>query len=330
MIAATKLAAGTLAAAGLALAAPAPAADYPNKPVRLVVGQPPGGPTDLAARVYADKMRPLLGQPMIVENKPGAASQIAIVQVAKSEPDGYAILYGGLGLASLPWMSKSYDIDSLRDTTPISMIVAVPTAIAVSSTLPNIRTLDELIADTKANPGKRFYGSMGATDYLTMQGFRLASGSQFESIRFNGAAPAFQSMYAGDVQIVYTTVGILKPLADQGKLRILAVAGKKRSALVPDVPTLEESKDPKVRDLPNNLLSTGWFGIVGPAKLPQEVVTKLNGDTVKVTHDPDFAKRMADFGLEPLGSTPEEFAARLRVDLAAWQRITKQMNFQPE
>ena len=252
---------------GSAWSAALHAADYPTKPVRLVVGQPPGGPTDIAARVYADKMRAYIGQTMVVENKPGAASMISINLVAKADPDGYTTMFGGLGLATLPYLNKSYEIDSIRDTTPISIIVTLPTAIAAVSTL-NVRTLDELMADLKANPNKRFYGNMGSTDYLVMQALKQAAGMPFETVRFNGAAPAFQAMHAGDVQVIYTTVGILKPLADQGKLRILVVAGNSRSQLTPDIPAMSESSNPVIRDLANNVFTRGWFGLVGPAKLP--------------------------------------------------------------
>lgn len=314
---------------GIAPVSAAKAADYPTKPVRLVVGQPPGGPTDIAARVYSDKMRALLGQPMLVENKPGAASQISIQLVAKSEPDGYTTLFGGLGLASLPYLSKSYELDSIRDTTPISMIVSLPTAIAASSAM-GVKTLDEFMADIKANPGKRFYGAMGAGDYLIMQAFRIAAGLPFETVRFNGAAPGFQAMFAGDVQFTYTTVGILKPLADQGKLRMLVVAGKTRSKLAPDVPSIFESSNPQIRDLGNNVFQIGWFGLVGPAKLSADIVDKLHRSSIAVTRDAEFVKRMGEIGLEPIGNSPAEFQQRLREDLATWQRVTKQMNVQPE
>ena len=323
--------AGALWSAGVLWSADAQAADYPSKAIRLVVGQPPGGPTDIAARVYADKLHTLLNTAVIVENKPGAASQISIVDVVKAEPDGYTILYGGLGLAVLPYMSKSYNVDSLRDTTPISLIVGLPAGIATSTaSMGNVHNLDEFLADIRANPSKRFYGNMGATDYLVMQVFRQAANLPFDTVRFNGAAPAFQSMFAGDVQFTYTTVGILKPLVDQGKVRILVVTGSKRSALAPDVPAISESKDPALRDLTTNGFTSGWFGIVGPAKLPQEVVEKLYTASARIAKDPDFVKRMADVGLEPVGSTPEEFTRRIRDYMASWQRITKQMNFQPE
>jgi tripartite-type tricarboxylate transporter receptor subunit TctC len=305
------------------------AADYPTKPVRLVVGQPPGGPTDVAARVYADKLRASLGQPIIVENKPGAASQISIGYIAHSEPDGYTLLYAGTGLVVLPYMSKTYDIDSQRDITPISIIVTLPAGIAVSSSI-NVHNLDEFMADIKANPGKRFYGNMGAIDYLIMQKLKQVADLPFDTVRFNGAAPGFQAMFSGDVQFTYTTVGSLKPYVDQGKMRIIVVAGNKRSALAPDVPAIGESKDPMLRDLVNNGFSPAWFGLVGPAKLAPETVEKLYTASANITHDPDFVKRMSDYALDPIGSTPDEFAKRIKDELATWQRITKQMNFQPE
>jgi tripartite-type tricarboxylate transporter receptor subunit TctC len=307
---------------------------FPNKPIRLIVGQPPGGPTDLAARVYADKMSAALGGQMIVENRPGAQSQVAIVQVAKSEPDGYTILYGGLGLASLPWMSKSYNVDSIRDFTPISLIVGVPTAIAVPSQL-GVKNFDEFIADLKANPGKRNYANMGITDRLQMQLFQRVTETDFQVIPFNGAAPALQAMYAGDVHIIYTTIGILKPLADAGKVRILAVTGSRRSALAPEVPTIYEVGGADTRARIGEVARTiygggGWFGILGPGNLPGAIVDTLHQASVKVTRDPDFGARMAKFALDPAGSTPAEFAERIRSDLAAWRKITQDLKYEPQ
>lgn len=312
---------------------PAGAQSYPVKPIRLIVGQPPGGPTDLAARVYADKMRSALDQQMLVENRPGASSQVAILQVAKSDPDGYTMLYGGLGLATLPWMSKTYTADSVRDFTPISIIVSVPTAIAAGSQM-GVRTFDEFVAQLKANPGKRNYANFGATDLLQMLLFRRATGTEFETIRFNGAAPGFQAMFAGDVHFTYTTIGILKPLADAGKVRILAVAGSRRSALTPEVPTLAEVGTPEMKpallEMTQTVFAGGWFGLVGPANLPPAIVATLHQATARVARDVDFTKRMADFALEPVGNTPAAFAQRVRDDLATWRRITQDLKYEAQ
>lgn len=209
----------------------------------------------------------------------------------------------------------------------------MPTAIAVS-TQTNIKNFDEFVADLKANPGKRNYANMGASDLLQMMLLKRAIGADFEVIRFNGAAPAFQAMFSGDVQFTYTTIGILKPLADSGKVRILAVAGARRSALTPEVPTLAEVGGPQVRaeltELTKTVFAGGWFGLVGPANLTPQVVGTLHQATVKTAKDSDFIKRMADLALEPVGSTPEEFSRRVRDDLATWERITKQMNYQAQ
>jgi tripartite-type tricarboxylate transporter receptor subunit TctC len=322
-----------LAALLLAASSTAGAQAFPSKPIRLIVGQPPGGPTDLAARVYADKMRAALGEQMLVENRPGAASQVAILQVAKADPDGYTMLYGGLGLATLPWMSKSYSADSLKDFTPISIIVGVPTAIAASTQM-NVRNFDEFIADLRANPGKRNYANFGATDLLQMMLFKRATNTDFEVIRFNGAAPGFQAMFAGDVHFTYTTIGILKPLADAGKLRILVLTGTRRSPLTPDVPTILEVGTPDIRpavaELGRTVYAGGWFGLVGPGNVPAPIVNTLHQATVKVAKDADFAKRMADFALDPVGSTPAEFSQKVREDLAAWRKTTQDLKYEAQ
>jgi tripartite-type tricarboxylate transporter receptor subunit TctC len=213
----------------------------------MIVGQPPGGPTDLAARVLGEALQGTLGQPVVVENRPGAAGQIGLQAVAKAEPDGYTLCFTGASLVSVPAMSKSYPIDTLKDFTMISRIVSLATGIFVSSRM-GVNTLDEFIADLKKNPGKRFYGNMGAADFLTMTKFEKAAGIDWDVVRFNGAAPAFQALFAGDVQFSYTTVGAIKPYADAGKVKIIAVSGTKRSALVPDVPAIGESNIPAVRE----------------------------------------------------------------------------------
>jgi len=324
----------TIAAAAASIAVLAPNASaqsgtYPSKPVRMLVGQPPGGPTDLAARVFADKLREQIGQPVVVENRPGAAAQISILQTAQAAPDGYTLNYVGPGITTLPVLSKTYTIDSLKDLTMISRIVNLSVALMVSSAL-NVRNLDEFVADLKANPGKRFYANMGATDLMTMTHVLQTLAVPYEVIRFNGAAPAFQSLFAGDVHFTYTTVGVAKPHADAGKLRLLAVTGHKRSPLVPDVPAIGESSNPAVRALADGVFGGSWFGLIGPGNLPKDIVDKLWGASVRVTRDADFVKRMGDFALEPVGGTPQEFETRVRRDLEVYRALAKQLKIEPQ
>jgi tripartite-type tricarboxylate transporter receptor subunit TctC len=305
---------------------------YPTKPVRMLVGQPPGGPTDIAARVYGDKLRALLNQPVIVDNRPGAQTQIAILMTAKAEPDGYTLLYAGPGLVTLPSMSKSYTADSIRDFTPISLLVTIPLAIASSAQLP-VKTFDEFIADLRANPGKRNYANSGLPDYMHMMVFKRITGTDFVTVRFNGQEPAFQSMFSGDTQFTYTTVGALKPVADSGKVRILAVMGDKRSSLVPDIPALVECGDAQLRPKLAQLASylpVSWFGLVGPANLPAAAVDVLSAATTKVGRDADYKKRMDALALETVGSTPAEFAQRIRDDVDNWRKITQETNYVPQ
>jgi tripartite-type tricarboxylate transporter receptor subunit TctC len=320
---------GAALSATLAAVPAASFAAYPEKPVRVLVGQPPGGPTDIAARIYADKMRALLGQPFVVENRPGAAAQISILQTAQAAPDGYTLNYSGAGLATLPILSKTYTIDTFKDLSLISLITNVPAAVMVSSSL-NVKNLDEFVADLRANPGKRFYANMGATDMMTMSQFLQALAVPYEVVRFNGAAPGLQALFAGDVQFTYTTIGVAKPHADAGKLRILVVNGTKRSPLLPDVPALGESSNPTLRQLATGTMSGSWFGLIGPANIPKDIVDALSAASIKVARDSDFVKRMSDFGLDPVGSTPQEFAERVRKDSEAWRQVAKEMKIQPQ
>jgi tripartite-type tricarboxylate transporter receptor subunit TctC len=327
-----KLVSLAAAAATLALGVATPAgaqSAYPAKPVRMLVGQPPGGPTDLAARVFADKLRDQLGQPIVVENRPGAAAQISILQTAQAAPDGYTLNYVGPGITTLPVLSKTYNIDSLKDLTLISRIVNLSVAVMVTSSLP-VRNLDEFVADLKANPGKRFYANMGATDLMTMTVFLQTLAVPYEVVRFNGAAPGFQSLFAGDTHFTYTTVGVAKPHADAGKLRLLLVTGSKRSPLAPDVPAVGESKNPAVRALADSVLGGSWFGLIGPASLPKDIVDRLYNASARVTRDADFGKRMADLALEPVGGTPQEFEARVRRDLETYRAVAKQLNIEAQ
>lgn len=302
----------------------ASASDYPSRPIRLVVGQPPGGPNDIGARLFADKLRTAIGQTVIVENKPGAATQIAISYVVRSKPDGYTLLYGGNTLGSLPFTSKVYDMDWTRDLTPIAVLAGLPLGIAVSSSV-DAKDLNGFLADLRANPGKRFYASLGSSDVISMELMRRAGGLQFDSVRYNGAAPGIQNLLSGFVHFTYTTLGVLKPLQEQGKVRVVAIWGDRRSPILPDVPAITE-----VKEFANLPFTPSWHGIVGPANMPADVLQKLSTAIGKVTSDPDYISRMSAQGMEVVGAGPKETAERLKSDTASWQRIAKELDLKPE
>lgn len=326
-----RWAAAGVAAASLVCWMPGASAQagFPSKPLRMIVGQPPGGPTDLAARALADKMGGVLGQPVIVENRPGAAGQIGLTAIAQAAPDGYTLGYSGASMVSVPAMSKSYSIDTLKDFTMISQVVNLATAILVSPKM-GVNTLEEFIADLKKNPGRRFYGAMGAADLLTMSMVEKAAGIDWEVVRFNGAAPAFQALFSGDVQFSYTTVGATKPYVDAGKVKLIAVSGTKRSALAPEVPAIGESSIPAVRELGKGAMSGSWFALIGPAGMQRSVVDPVYAAVQRASKDPDYVKTMAKFGLEPVASSPDEFRERVRYELEAWKQIVKELNYEPQ
>jgi tripartite-type tricarboxylate transporter receptor subunit TctC len=315
----------------VAVAAQSHAADYPNRPIRLIIGQPPGGTTDLAGRIYAEKMREAIGQPVIVENRPGAGTQLGLQMTAQAAPDGYVLNYAGSSLSILPSVSKSWTLDSTKDLTPVSYIVRGVNGLGVQPSAP-YKTLDEFLAYAKANPGKLNYANISSPDLFAFTMFKNAAGIEFTTIRYNGATPAANAVMAGQADFYAATIGsITDGFVNSGKMRVLAVMTFDRTPLKPDMPSFGESSNAAVREASKfSGLGAFWFGLVGPGKLQRDVVTALYQATLKVSKDQDYVAKVRGLGLQSIASSPEDFAKLIVDETAKFREVAKQAGVEPQ
>jgi tripartite-type tricarboxylate transporter receptor subunit TctC len=304
-------------AAAAAFSLLAQAQGYPNRPVKLLVGFPPGGSTDLAARALAERLSQALGQPVVVENKPGASGNIAADQVARSAPDGYSLLMAATSFATSPAFFKDLSWDPVKSFTPVSLVATVPIIAVTGASVP-AKTPAELIAYSKANPGKLNLASPGATTLTRLSGemFKQVAGLDWVTVHYKGGAPAVQDMLGGSAQIMFANISDVIGHVKAGKLTAIAVTTPVRSAIVPEVPTLAESGFPKFS------FST-WQAVVGPAGLPDAVVQRLNGEIVKAMAQADMKERFLSIGTDAATSTPEELGRFLAEEVAKIAGIAK-------
>ena len=296
----------------------ASAQTYPRKPIRWIVPFPPGGSTDLLARVVGQKLTEAWGQQVIVENKGGAGGTLGAAEAARAPADGYTLLMGAIHhtIASSVYPKLPYDIQ--KDFAPITVVAIVPNVLVVNPSVPANST-KELIAYAKANPGKLTYGSagMGTAHHLIGEQFNLQAGVNILHVPYKGSSPAVADLIGGQVLIMYDTVASCLPHIKSGKLRPLAVATAKRSLALPDVPTIAEAA------LPGFEVTT-WFGALAPVETPKEIVVRLNGEIVKILAMPDVRKRLLDAGAEPVGNSPEQMAAQIKKETGEFAKIVKQ------
>ena len=295
----------------------AQAQGYPNRPIKLLVGFPPGGSTDLAARALGERLSQTLGQPVVVENKPGASGNIAADQVARSAPDGYTLLMAATSFATSPAFFKDLSWDPVKSFTPVSLVATVPIIAVTGASVP-AKTPAELIAYSKANPGKLNLASPGATTLTRLSGemFKQVAGLDWVTVHYKGGAPAVQDMLGGSAQVMFANISDVIGHVKAGKLTAIAVTTPVRSAIVPDVPTLAESGFPKFS------FST-WQAVVGPAGLPDAVVQRLNGDIVKAMAQADMKARFLAIGTDAATSTPQELGRFLAEEVAKIAGIAK-------
>ena len=293
------------------------AQQFPTKPVKLVVGFPPGGGNDIAARMLAPRLSELIGQPVIVENKPGAGTNIANEYVAKSAPDGTTLLLNTSAIAINMSLYKNVPFDAVRDFTPLSIFAESQNILVVNSKLA-AQNLREFLAYAKANPGKLNYSSAGAgtTQHLSAELFKLKAGLQIVHVPYKGTAPALTSLIAGETDLSFANIPAILQHVKSGRLRPLASTGSKRAALMPDVPTMKEAGLEGVE-------VTVWYGVLGPAGLPKEMVAGLSGAIVRTAHDPDMRKRLAELGAEPVGNSADEFSKIVRDEVTKWAEVVK-------
>jgi tripartite-type tricarboxylate transporter receptor subunit TctC len=291
---------------------------YPSKPVRIVVPFAAGGAVDALARILGAKLQENFGQPVIVENRAGAGGNVGADLVAKAAPDGYTILQNTNGQAISPAIYKSLPFDSLTDFIPVTQLVATSTVLVANPKLP-VRSVKDLIALAKKNPGKLNYGMTGVGNslHLTMEMLKRAAGIDIQAIPYRGDALLNPALIAGEVDVAIVPIGTIVPLIQGGQLRALAVNSAKRSSVLPEVPTVSEDA------LPGFEVS-GWQGWFVPARTPPEIVTAIAREAAKIIADPDTQRRLNAIGNEPVGSTPEAFAAKFRDDVAKFVKVVKE------
>jgi tripartite-type tricarboxylate transporter receptor subunit TctC len=321
---ATTLCAALAAASGLALNAPAGAQSYPAKNITLVVPYPPGGGTDLFARLIANDMSKQFGRQIVVDNRSGANGNIGAELVVKAAPDGYTLLYTASPIAVSRVVSKNVRFDAQRDLRAISMTISIPVALAVHPSLP-VRNVKELVALAKAQPGALTYSSSGpgASGHLTMELLNFATGINTRHVPYRGAGAALTSVLSGETQMAFLIPPLVQPHAASGKLRLIAVSSRQRSPVFPNVPTVHEQGLREFEALQ-------WHGFFAPAATPEPVVKQLHGAIQKALGSPDVKSKLAGEGAVAVGSDPAEFAAFFQNELTKWTGIAKRAGIQPE
>jgi tripartite-type tricarboxylate transporter receptor subunit TctC len=306
------------AAAALAMAGAAAAAQaYPDKPIRLIVPFPAGGTTDLLARTVGQRLTMAWGQPVVIENRPGAGATIGADVVAKARPDGYTLLMAAVHHTIAANYYKHLPYDLQKNLAPVSVVAIVPNVLVVRPDLP-VSNVQELIAYAKANPGKLTYASNGAGTAHNLIGeqFKTMTGTDITHIPYKGSAPALTDLMGGRVTMMFDTVSSCLPYVKAGKLKALAVATGSRSSVLPDVPTLSEA-GLKGFDI------ASWFGVMAPAGTPPAIVDKLSAEIDKILANPEVRKQLLPIGAEPAGGTPQAMKARIDHEVASYGELMK-------
>jgi tripartite-type tricarboxylate transporter receptor subunit TctC len=305
-------------------AAPSLAAGYPTRPVRVVVGFPAGGPTDIIARIAAQKLSESLGQQFYVENLPGAGSNIASGQVAHAAPDGYTIMVISTGFMVNPSLYAKVPYDPIKDFSAVTLVAASPNVVVVNPQVP-AKTLPELVQLIRDNPGKYSYAGpgIGSTPQLGGELFRLTYKLDLIHVPFTGAAPAVQSTIGGHTPIAFTALPSSMAAIQAGQVRAIALAATERAPQLPDVPTFAEQG---VKDQEADTLT----GIVVPAGTPKEIVDLLSRTVAKGVAEPEVKARLAALGFRPVANTPDEFAARIKLEIEKWGKVVHAANLRIE
>jgi len=293
------------------------AQDYPSKPVRIVVPFAPGGSTDVLARIVGQKLGERSGQPVIVENRAGAGGNIGAEQVAKSTPDGYTLLLGGVPHAISASLYSKLRYDLARDLTAIAEVASFPSAIVLHPSLP-ANSVKELIALARARPGRLSFGSAGngSPNHLALELFKTMAGVDMVHVPYKGSGQLVGDLLAGQVQLASMGLPVAGPHVQSGKLRAIAVTGAARSPLLPEVPTVSEAGLPGFE-------VTSWYGVFGPAGLPADIVAKLNSEIGGAVTAPEVKERLAALGAEPSVKAPDQFGRYVRQEITKWAKVVK-------
>ena len=295
------------------------AATWPERPLKLIVAFPPGGSTDMAARILAEKLGETLGQPVIVENKAGASGNIGADAVARAQPDGYTLLMAATSFATSPAFFPTLSWSPIKDFAPVSMVASVPIIVVVNADLP-VRSISDLIAYAKQNPNKLNMASPGAATLTRLSGemFKLKAGIEWTTVHYKGGVPAVQDMLGGVAQVMFANASDVMAHVKTGRLRALAVTTAKRSETVPDLPTVAES------GLPGFDVST-WQAVVAPAGTPAPVIERLHKDIARIMAMPEVKQKFHSFGTDVAFSTPAELGSFLQKEVATIDGIAKQV-----
>ncbi len=307
-----------LSALFLAFLETAAAQSYPAKPIRLVVPFAPGGSSSIVARAVAAEMEKGLGQSIIIDNKPGGGGNVAMLEVAKSDPDGYTLIIGHIGtLAVNPYMFSTLPFDTDKDFAPVSLLAIVPSIFVVHESVP-AKNLREFVALAKKDPGKMYYGSAGngSAGHLAMEYLKQTAGIEIQHVPYKGTGPNITDLIAGRTQAAAAGTPPLMPHVKSGKLRIVAVGAGKRLHSLPDAPTVAEQGYPGFE-------TTQWYGINAPAKTPDAVIKRLADEAAKAAKSPKVAERFAADDAEAVGSTPAEYAAFIKSEQARWSKVVR-------
>jgi tripartite-type tricarboxylate transporter receptor subunit TctC len=312
---ACALASATLPAAR----AQAPAASWPSKPIRWVVPFPPGGAMDAIARTLGEKAGKTLGQPFVIENKPGAGGNIGADFVAKQPGDGYTLMITSIGMATNKPLYGKLSYDPIKDFAPVSLLAVVPNVLVTNATQPDVKTAKDVIAAARKAPGKLTYASAGNGTSIHLAGEVFTSLAQVDMLHvpYKGSGPAVSDLLGGQVNYMFDSITSARPHIESGKLRALGVTTAKRSKTLPNVPTLAEAGLPGYEVSP-------WFAVFMPAATPKDIVAKVNAALLEAMKDPDVVKRFETIGAEPVGSTPEEMAQHLARESERWTKLIQE------
>jgi len=313
----TRRLAASLAALLLSLGS-ATAQTYPDKPIRILVGFAAGGPADISARLIADRFAEAWGQPVVVENVTGAAGNLATDRVAKAAPDGYTLLLAASAtIVTNPSLYQKLPFDPVKDLAPVTQICFTPNILAVPTDVP-AKSVTELVAFVRAHPGALTYGSagVGTSQHLAGELFKTMAGIDIQHVPYRGIAAVMPDLLGGRLTMAFGNISAILPLVREGKLRALAVSSPRRSASVPDLPTMIEAGFA-------GFDSTAWFALMVPAGTPQPIIEKLHHETVRILGLPEVRKRFDALGMEPVGNTPAEFAAEIARETPQWAKVIR-------
>jgi tripartite-type tricarboxylate transporter receptor subunit TctC len=297
---------------------------YPSRPVRIVVPSPPAGGTDIIARVLAHYFSTAMGQQFFVENRPGAGNMIGIESVARAAPDGYTLLFVPSTLALNSVMYKKVSYDPVRDFAPITLAAAANNVLVVNPAIP-AKALVEFIALAKGKPGQLTYGTpgIGTSPHMSMELFKSLAGVDLQHVPYRGTAPAMTDVISGQIASMFSNALTAKPQIESGAIRALGVSGRKRSEALPSVPPIAEAGVPSYE-------ATQWYGLVAPAGTPPDIIARLHAEATAALKTQEMKDKLASDGAEPVGTTPQEFAAHIKGELEKWAAVARTAKIEPQ